>query len=177
MKYAEKLRERAIDNLDPRRTTRLLGMHVVSQKRPGLVRRYVQRSVSFRLLNMFPRQIADACIGISLSKIDRLKPHVHTEEQCVINLYLNAGGASTIFYEGPVSVLDGETEDNGNKYLLVKDEFLKQVESFEAHSGDVWLLDSRQPHAVCSEDAVEDRWALQMFLSITFSQAKVLCGS
>lgn len=173
MKHAVKLG--VVPNPDwyaKRRHTRILGQHV-HDGNYGLTRRYVSRLVVADILSILPPDVAASCSGVNYSSIRELKAHVHTEDRCVINMYQSVCGAKTVFYEGVVSRLDGVTSDNGNKYYLVNDEHLTAVEGFTAERDDVWLLNTRQPHAVLGGSVEgEARSVIQVFLNMPFEEAR-----
>lgn len=168
MKHAARLNTTIKDFSFLRSGSRVLGKHVIDSSGVGVVRRYVSRDASRRILAIFPKEIAAACLGVNYSHITALKPHIHTKEQCVINCYEHVEWHETVFYEGEVKTLDGETLDNGNDYFLVDRAPLEIVESFRANAGDVWLLNSRQPHAVLGNADKCHRQLVQVFISIPF---------
>jgi len=172
VKYAIKLATPIKNDWYTTRKTRVLGRHVLENDY-GVVRRYVPRHIADDILSALPRSITAHCSGITYSNIRPLKPHVHTEENCVINMYQTTNDATTIFYEGFSARLDGVTTDNGNKYYLVDDNLLTAVETFCAKPGDVWLLNTKQPHAVSeSSKNFGAREVIQVFLTMPFDVAK-----
>lgn len=169
MKYAAKLALKPEPSWYAVRQTRTLGKHVLEEKY-GVVRRYVPKRICDAILARFPNDVAATCSGINYSTVRPLKPHVHTEENCVVNIYEKANSAKTVFYEGSISQLDGVTRDNGNKYYLVDSEFLVESEEFVAQDEDVWLLNTRQPHAVVGGS--DARELIQVFLNMPFEEAR-----
>jgi hypothetical protein len=169
MKYAAKLALKPEASWYPAKQTRIVGSHVLEDEY-GVIRSYVSRRVSNAILLQLPDEIVATCRGMNYTTIRPLKPHVHTEESCVINIYQTAGNAKTVFYEGSISQLDGVTRDNGNKYYLVDSEFLAESEEFVAQDGDVWLLNIRQPHAVIGKP--DTRKLIQVFLDMPFEEAR-----
>ena len=173
MKYARKLPldiPEAVYKL--RRDTRVVAKD--GTKEAGeIFRHYVTRSDTPLILNLFPKEIAAAVIGVTVSNIGAVDVHAHTREECVINLYLQASGAKTVFYEG--AVIPAISYSGG--YFTPDIAHLTDVESFKAASGDVWVLNSRQPHSVIAEDSFEDRWAVQVYLSTPFHEVVgLLCN-
>lgn len=169
MKYAVKLALKPKASWYSVKKTRTLGLHVLEDKH-GVVRRYVPKHIYAAITQSFSSDIAAACIGVNYSTIHPLKPHIHTEENCVINVYEKASSAKTVFYEGKIARLNGVTQDNGNKYYLVDHNLLDAVENFTAQDNDVWLLNTKQPHAVIGEDS--PRKLIQIFLDMPFEEAK-----
>lgn len=169
MKHAVKL------NLTPKSSwyrqtaTKVIGQHVL-ENAYGVVRRYVAKRVAKDIIEALPQELADTFIDVTYSTILPLKPHVHVQENCVINMYEEVCGAKTVFYEGAAVRMDGVTKDNGNKYYLVDDKLLTPVEEFVAKAGDVWLLNTKQPHAVQGNPGT--RKVLQVFLGMPFEDAK-----
>jgi len=87
-------------------------------------------------------------LGVNLTEIRILGPHVHTREKCVINFYEETHGEQTTFWEGEIVPDDRWSLDNGNGYYHVNHELLTPVESFNAKPGDVWFMNTLQPHSV-----------------------------
>lgn len=177
MKYAQRLGVSIPNSLSLRKTTKVLGAHVLSDNEVGLVRHYVNKETIKKILKLFPIEVSKYCLGINLSQIHPLLPHVHTDEHCVINMYIEAECAQTVFYEGETRVATGVTRDNGNKYFALDGSLLRVAEGFKASSGEVWLLNSRQPHAVLQEGEGSHRWAIQIFLDKPFEDIKQLFGA
>lgn len=169
MKYAAKLALKPEASWYPTRQTRTLGSHVLEDEY-GVIRCYVPKKISDAILSRLPYEVVVTCSGINYSTVRPLKPHVHTEESCVINIYQAVSDAKTVFYEGRADRLDGITQDNGNKYYLVNDVLLTAVEDFVAQDGDVWLLNTRQPHAVIGKR--DSRKLIQIFLEMSFDEAR-----
>lgn len=169
MKYAVKLALKPKASWYSIKKTRTLGLHVLEDGY-GVVRQYVPKHIYAAIIANFSSDIAATCAGINYSTIRPLKPHVHTDESCVINIYEKASNAKTVFYEGKIGILDGVAQDNGNKYYLVDPNLLTEIEDFTAQDGDVWLLNTKQPHAVIGEDS--SRKLIQIFLNTPFEEAK-----
>ncbi len=169
MKYATKLNLKSKNTWYRKTATRIIGQHVL-EKTYGVVRRYVAKQVAADIISMLPTEVAKTFIDVTYSTIGPLKPHVHIQESCAINIYREVCGGATVFYEGKVEQLDGVTKDNGNKYYLVDDELLTKAEEFVAQAGEVWLLNTRQPHAVTGAGGT--RKLIQVFLGMPFEEAK-----
>jgi len=173
MKYVQKLQLEIPEALYKlRRDTRVVAKD--GTKEAGeIFRHYVTRSDTKLILNLFPEKIAASVIGVTISNIGPVDVHAHTREKCVVNLYLQASGAKTVFYEGDIS----PAINYSGGYFTPDISLLTEIESFEAASGDVWILDSTQPHSVIAKENFEDRWALQVYLSTPFHEAvDLLCN-
>jgi hypothetical protein len=169
MKYASKLNLRIPDVAKQlRRNTKIIGIDGVKEKM-RIFRRYVTRAESEQILSIFHLKIAEAVKFVFISNIGTVAAHVHTEEDCVINLYIEASNAKTVFYDGMVvPIKDHEWE--GKTYFGADESLLTPVEYFEAASGDIWVLNTGQPHAVIAGDGFESRWAVQIYLSMPFTE-------
>jgi hypothetical protein len=169
MKYASKLNLRIPDVAKQlRRNTKIIGADGWEEE-IRIFRRYVTRAESEQILSIFHPKIAEAVKFVFISNIGTVAAHVHTEEECVINLYIEASNAKTVFYEGVVvPIKDHEWE--GKTYFGADKSLLTPAEHFEAASGDIWVLNTSQPHAVVAEDGFENRWAVQIYLSMPFNE-------
>jgi hypothetical protein len=94
---------------------------------------------------------------------------VHTKDSCVINFYDQVNGETTEFWEGDVKPID-VANDNGNLYMTVDTANLTLAEQFTAKPGDVWLLNTRQPHSINPINNADTRIMLQIFLGIPFDE-------
>ena len=67
-------------------------------------------------------------------------------------------------------------EDNGNGYYLVNPHLLEKTEEFVAKDGDVWLLNTRQPHSVQETTVISEkpRTVIQAFFDIPYEKAAKL---
>jgi hypothetical protein len=158
MKYAKQL------NIDPgylynQRKTRVVGKHVLGKhgKIEGVddystIRRYIPRVQAELFKEVLPPTIVPFISGVTMTEITLLAPHVHTKEMCVINFYQRTHGDITSFYEGEIEPDDSWTQDNGNGYFLANPRKLTECEKFVAQDGDVWLLNTRQPHSLDKAD-------------------------
>ena len=114
----------------------------------GVTRRYIPARQAMGIKQSLPDGIREGMLGVNMSEITLLAPHIHTVEQCVINFYQQTAGEITKFYEGDIEPDADWVEDNGNGYFNIRTDRITEVESFTAQQGDIWLLDVRQPHAV-----------------------------
>jgi hypothetical protein len=157
MKYAKKI-SLAPDLSLTRRASVVLGMHALGRHgtwdgydKHAVVRRYLPKRQIEAVRQALPEKVRPFLIGLNLSEIRVLAPHIHLEEQCVINFYQQTFGEKTAFWEGEIERDDRWTTDNGNGYMNVNPEKIRAVESFIAQPGDVWILNTRQPHSVSIE--------------------------
>lgn len=173
MKYVEKLQIEIPEALHKlRRDTRVVAKDG-TEEAGEIFRHYVTRSDTQLILNLFPEKISASVIGVTISNIGPVDVHAHTREKCVVNLYLQASGAKTVFYDG--AVVPAINYSGG--YFTPDISLLTEQESFEAASGDVWILNSTQPHSVIAKENFKDRWAVQVYLSIPFNEAvELLCS-
>jgi hypothetical protein len=173
MIYAAKLRQFNLDAINFERKTRLIGAHVLkkSDSSVGVQRNYLSEKDVDRIKKILPVNILESCIGITKSLISDLPPHVHTQELCVINFYKKTQNQKTVFYEGIVKKDDSLFSDAGNSYIPLDKNLLSVVEYFVAEDNDVWILDTRQPHAVICEGGGLRREVIQVFLNIPYLTA------
>lgn len=173
MIYAAKLRQFNLDEINFERKTRLIGAHVLKKNDSsvGVQRNYLSEKDTNRIKNVLPVSILEACIGITKSLISDLPPHVHTQELCVINFYKRTQKQQTVFYDGVIKKDDTLFSDAGNSYIPLDKNLLSVVEGFVAEDNDVWVLDTRQPHAVICNSGDEKREVIQVFLDIPYLTA------
>lgn len=173
MIYAAKLCQLSLDEINFERKTRLIGAHVLkkSDSSVGVKRNYLSEKDANRIKSILPVSILEACIGITKSLISDLPPHVHTQELCVINFYKRTQKQQTVFYDGVIKKDDTLFSDAGNSYIPLDKNLLSVVEGFVAEDNDVWVLDTRQPHAVICNSGDEKREVIQVFLDIPYLTA------
>lgn len=173
MIYATKLNQFSLDEINFERKTRLIGAHVVkkSSSSVGVQRNYLSKKDADKIKSTLPASILEACIGITKSLISDLPPHVHTQELCVINFYKRTQKQKTVFYDGVVKKDDSLFSDAGNSYIPLDNNLLSVVEYFVAEDNDVWILDTRQPHAVVCDSPELKREVIQVFLGIPYITA------
>ena len=171
MKYAKKLNIHLDSSAGFDNRTRLIEKHAKRSYGYALVRYYLPKKDVNLILSPFPQKIRENCLGVTKSVISDLSAHVHTIEQCVINFYYKTNGKETVFYEGEQERIPSEFNDD-NGYYQVNESKLTPVERFVAGDNDIWLLNSRQPHAVLEDPArTRERYLIQMYLSIPFQEA------
>jgi hypothetical protein len=161
-------------NIDLSRKTRSIEKHVKIKDKENysVIRDYLTVEHKNNILNLLPKEIQKACIGITKSSIRSLPPHIHTIEECVINFYHKTNNEKTIFYDGDYKVVSDNVEDSGKGYYIVDEKKLKEVVSYTAKNGDVYLLNTKKAHSVIDTDSVDDtRVIIQVFLNIPHSEA------
>lgn len=171
--YALKIDLRLAD-IDLSRKTKSVGKHVKlkNKNRYAVIRDYVGKENTNKILDLLPTSIREKCIGVTKSSISSLPPHIHTIEHCVINFYHKTNGEETFFYDGNYNIISDNVEDSGNGYYLIDKSNIHEVGSFNALSGDVWLLNTRKAHSVIgNNDLDSSRLVIQVFLNIPYSEA------
>lgn len=113
-----------------------------------VVRKYLPRKQIELVRDVLPESVKPHLMGVNYSEILLLGPHLHIEEGCVINFYQRVNGEMTSFWDGDIERDDRWSTDNGKGYIHVNPDKIKMVESFTAKNGDVWVLNTRQPHSV-----------------------------
>lgn len=145
-----------------------------------LIRYYIPEKQQDMIKTALPKTLQDTTIFICRTTIDLgnfendLKPHVHTDEQCVLNYYLTTNGEETSFFEGAVEPDPNIATDNGNLYYMVNTEKLQKVETFQSNTGESWLLSTRQPHQVfCKTEQHKVRDMVQIyFMDLSFDEVR-----
>jgi len=171
MKYAKKLNFSVPEFMyGLPRTTRIIAAEG-SKARGRVLRHYVTRADREKILSIFPPHITVTDKSIFVSHIGPITPHVHKYDLCVINLYLQASDAETVFYDGEAVPLEDPELSNIDTYIAFDESLLTPTESFKAASGDIWVLNTGVPHAVVANGACEDRWVVQVYLTIPFNVA------
>ncbi len=184
MNHAKKLRL-SITPCDFDRSGKIIGRHAFTKDAPQgrLVRKYTPKNQ----IEMFERAIPDILkkhlLAINYSEIHLLKAHVHITDESVINFYQHTGGEVTTFWDGLIEPDDSFASDNGNNYFNLHHKNLNPCESFIAQDGDVWLLNTRQPHSVSKsyfvrpedehfmvDECNKPRYVVQAFFDAKFSQ-------
>lgn len=172
MKHAQKINLALPDVAHTlRKNTRTIATHGM-KGRGQIYKKYITRTNATKMLNALPNEVRGAVKGLFISNIEPVAAHVHTEDKCVINMYINASGAKTVFYEGVVKPIKEHELTKGHQYFYAEMSLLEPSEHFEANSGEVWLINTKQPHAVLANDICEDRWAVQIYLSLPFEEIK-----
>lgn len=182
MKYAKKI-QLGIEFPRIKKSSTILGKHGMrnGDSKHRIVRRYVHRKSVELLRDLLPEKIKPHLVIVSYSEIHFLGPHIHTDDGCVINFYQKVGGEITSFWDGNIERDDSWSTDNGDGYILVNPHKVDLVEHFKAQDGDVYLLDTKQPHSVSmdNDDKLSDwqyltgdrdaRLVVQAYISLPFS--------
>lgn len=134
-----------------------------------LIRRFVPKRFIKQLKDRLPAEIVPYIQGIHLTETQALACHLHTRDFCVLNFYHSVNGEATIFWEGDAQPID-VANDNGNLYITVDTTNLTVAEQFVAKSGDIWLLNTLQPHSTSLVKDGGTRTILQVFLGLPFDE-------
>ena len=138
--------------------------------------RHIHRRNLELLRSKLPKEIQQGIISLRYCEINVVTPHSHLTDQCVINFYQKTEKEETSFWEGDVESSNQSIEDNGNGYIKNDLSKIKIVESFVAQDGDIWLLNTRQPHSVSLHDdtrSLEERFIPKKKRSRYFVQASL----
>jgi hypothetical protein len=149
----------------------VLGRHVWLKDSASakIVRIRLNKRETADTLSALPESLRGFCLGVSKSSIHAFGPHVHTKEECTINFYYKTNGETTVFYDGECIVDDAAATDNGNSYHMVKPDLLTKALTYVASDGDVWLLNTKKPHAVIGDNQAP-RHILQVHMAIPYEQ-------
>lgn len=164
-------------DIDLSRKTKSIEKHVKIKNKEsyGVIRDYLTVQNKNNILNLLPKEIQKACIGITKTSIRPLPPHIHTIEECVINFYHKTNNEKTIFYDGQYDIISDDVEDSGKGYYIVDEDKLKEVISYTAKSGEVYLLNTKKAHSVIDTDNLDEpRVVIQVFLNIPHYEAYAL---
>ena len=134
-----------------------------------LIRRFVPKKFINQLKTNLPAEIVPYIQGIHLTETQALACHIHVRDSCVLNFYDLVNGEATEFWEGNVQPMD-VADDNGNLYITVDTSKLNIAESFVAQPGNIWLLNTRQPHSTSLVKDGGTRMILQIFLGLPFDE-------
>lgn len=157
------------------------GIAVGEYQGERVVIRYMPKKYVNQLKSLIPEKAQKHLISINLTEIRLLAPHIHLQEQCVMNFYLYTNGEVTSFWDGKIERYDEFTSDNGNGYMNVDPKNLIVSESFIFQPGECWLLNTRQPHSVSypndgrtgmfayeAKNSDEPRWLVQGYFNAPF---------
>lgn len=104
----------------------------------------------------------------SVMQINRdILPHVDSNVNTVINLYVKAGGYVTDFNEPKEGAEGFKLENQTNGYILDFDQ-VDVVDSFTAEDGDAYILDVTKLHSV--HGGKGDRLAIAMSTKLSFDE-------
>lgn len=175
MKYARQIKlDLGFSVADILARTRIMAQHGQAawdgkNKSAKLIRRFVPKRFIKLLKDRLPVQIIPYIQGIHLTETQALACHIHTRDSSVLNFYDTVNGEATIFWEGDARPVD-VANDNGNLYITVDTANLTAAEQFVAKSGDIWLLNTRQPHSTSLVKDGGTRMILQVFLGLPFDE-------
>jgi hypothetical protein len=171
MSYAVKLPLICSAAIDFDSKSQTLKEHVfVSADAPArITQKKLSRAETVDTLYMLPADIRKYCLGVSKTEIHVVGPHVHTHERCVINFYYRTNGEITVFYDGDYAQDSVAAIDKSDDYYMVKPAGLREVLTYTAVDGDVWLLNTQKAHAVIGEKT-NPRQVLQAYLSLPYEQ-------
>ena len=187
MKYAKQLFNLNVAPPETRKT-KVLGEYGVVW--PGVqaavVRKYAPKAYISQVRNALPEEIQKAVRFINYAEIGLSGPHTHLTEQSVVNFYFYVNGEVTAFYEGEARIADELVLDSGNDYYPIDENTITEAERFVAKDGDVWVISTRQPHAVFYDGDTrvgveryrnigdKRRVAVQVYLDMPYDQAASL---
>jgi len=149
MKYAKKLKT-SIKLLNLPRHSKIIASYGEGKDQdfPRLVLKYLPKKQKEIIEEFLPKELHNRVLGIVYSSIQLLSPHFHTLEASVINFYQRTNGENTIFYEGDIEIVDDISSDHGHDFKNINIDKIYPVEFFTAQAGDIWVLDTTQPHSV-----------------------------
>ena len=149
MRYAKQI-NLPVDISKIRVSNKSLGSFVVNPmwSGPASTHLYIRKKDKDLITQALPEKLKEHLFHIDGNKFTLLAPHIHLNEQTVINIYLNVGGEITTFYEGSVTVDYTSTTDNGAGYNLINVDRMYPAESFCAAAGEIWMLDATTAHDV-----------------------------
>lgn len=150
MKYAKQLHTFKLAPPELRGRSKVLGEYgkVWEDVQAAVIRKYAPKAYFEQVRAILPPEIHPSIRFINFAEIGLSGPHIHLTEQAVINFYFKVNGEVTGFYEGEARIADELVLDSGNDYYPIDEDTITKVEWFVAKDGDVWLLSTRQPHAV-----------------------------
>jgi hypothetical protein len=190
MKYAKQLFGLQIDPPELRGRGKVLGEYgkVWDNVPAAVVRKYAPKDYIARVKEALPEEIQRGVRFINFAEIGLSGPHIHLTENAVINFYFKVNGEVTGFYEGGAKIAEELVLDSGNDYYPIDEATITEVERFIAKDGDVWLMSTRQPHAVFydgdTRTGVERyrnigdarRIAVQVYLDVDYKRAAEILG-
>ena len=99
---------------------------------------------------ILPSAMQDALLEVSLIRVNQAQPHTHSGTGLTaINWYLETGGETTSFYEGPIHNIARQNYfDTDNGYEMPDPAYLTVAQQFVAKDDEVWMIDVHAPHSV-----------------------------
>ncbi|NBR60153.1 MAG: hypothetical protein EBT86_00615 [Actinobacteria bacterium] len=160
-----------IDSIDDRYTDSF-GKFKTEYK---IKRRFVPKKIQLKILKSLPYDLQKDYLTSTISEIGLLAPHVHITDNSVINFYIKTNKEITYFWDGEIVPDDYNSivRDNGNGYWTLATDKLTICESFTADPGEIWILNTQQPHSVTFENfdflsVLDTRLVIQMFFKTPF---------
>jgi hypothetical protein len=135
----------------------------------------IEGSIKEEMFNIIPEEHRDKFTVSVMEIFSLIVPHTDNRIQCTLNFYYQTGLEKTSFYtirENAQWQL-AKPADNGRVYKF-KD--VTEIASFVAKPGEVWLLDTKTPHAVipCFPGTLKLNRKAITLSTITFSYQEVL---
>lgn len=124
----------------------------------------VDRNIQNKLLNFLPEDIkSEFNVSLMVINTPEIPAHVDNEILVTINFYVQTAGAVTRFHRFKPSMKPTiEKLENQSDGAMYAPECLDTVGEFEAQTGEVWILDVKQPHSVsCSTTEPRIAYCLQ----------------
>ena len=88
---------------------------------------------------------------------DYIPPHIDSDINAVVNIYIQTKGATTILYETP-HLSKPIKVDNQTDGAVYNPDDLDEIDRFKAKSYEAWILDVKKPHSViCVRNGNEDK--------------------
>lgn len=96
-------------------------------------------------------------------KNDYIPPHIDSDINAVINIYIQTKGATTILYETP-RLSNSIKVDNQTDGAVYNPDGLYEIDRFKAKPYEAWILDVKKPHSVISgnsNDKIRSAYCIQ----------------
>jgi hypothetical protein len=165
----------------PDSKTRILSSHGINKKiqYPLFVKKYVTKKNIEHIKKILPAEIIEKIVGIHISDIVFLDIHSHKFDSSVINFYIKTNREKTVFYkkisqvnfENIINHDNNEWLDNNDVYNKILEDKVVEEENFIAEDGECWLLNTKTPHAVKSDNTNNNRTLLQIYLKTSYQES------
>lgn len=180
MKYAKKI-ELPID-FDSIQINRKIQTVATNDQNLAKFEMFYIKQVDVSLIkSILPFQVQSKLLSVRAASYSILSPHAHLREKSVINFYKKVNGEITTFYSGDV-VRDETINDPSGNLEIIKLDGIVPCEQFCAEQGDLWILDTTQPHSVtvkgdtrvgrdryfASDD--KERMLIQMYFDLSYAE-------
>jgi len=142
---------------------------------------YIKQSDVSLIKSALPVQAQKNLLSVLATKYSLLSPHIHLKEKSVINFYKKVNGEVTTFYEGNIVRDYSINNDSGNLHVIKLDGIVP-CEQLCAEQGDLWIMDTTQPHSVTikgdSRSGIDkyfasdhqERLLIQMYFDVPYAQ-------